>query len=269
MTSVLEYSDYRQFLKEAIGKSTLKNSQLSTRVLAEKFSLSPSYLSRVLSGQRKLSLDSASKISRHFNLSADETLYFFDLVEMDNAKTEEEKAQIGRWSKRQPDAQILSEEHFKVVSDWYHFAILSLMRSKKFKSDIHWISHRLDLEPTEVRQALERLQHCGLVTVEKGKYVAVENANFQTTEDVFSGAIQENHRQHLKLADSALAEFAPELREFINRTLNLNISDIPEAKRKIRNFIKKFDKEMDKQENGAEVFHIDIQFYQVTKKGTR
>lgn len=225
MKSILDFKDYRLFIRSSIEAKLSVNSNLSLRSVAEKMALSPSYLSRVLSGQRKISLDSAGKVARYFNLSADEALYFFNLVELDNTKDEKERARLLKNLQNESHIKFLSADQFKLVSDWYHFAILSYARSKKFKSDIHWLSHRLDITPSQTQKAIERLLAAGLLKIENKKYKAVENAEFQTTQDIPSHAIRENHIQHLRLAEKSLMEFEPELREFINRTLNLNTSE--------------------------------------------
>ena len=82
MDSPLGFSDYRTFLKHLLESRKEKNSSYSLRALARDISMSPSQLSAVLSGKKRISVGKAYTISKHLQLSHHETEYLLSLVEL-------------------------------------------------------------------------------------------------------------------------------------------------------------------------------------------
>jgi len=69
----------------------------------------------------------------------------------------------------------------------------------------------------------------------------------------------------LGLAQAALREIPVELREFNNLTLCMNPSDVPRAKKALRDFMDKFSRDFESIP-GHELFQMNIQFYLLSKK---
>jgi uncharacterized protein (TIGR02147 family) len=269
--SVFEFDDYRAFLRTSLKAMAQKNPVNSLRSFARKTSISPSHLSRALSGKKKLSASSVHLISESLGLSANETNHLLALVELEKAKEGDKRNRIIRILKKQArgKTKTVSLETFQVVADWYHFAILALTNTRGFQSRTDWISRRLGLGVWDARIAIERMLKLGLLIETKNGWKAVNEAEISTTDDLQSSAIQENHRQHLKLAEKALLAYAPELREFNNLTLSMNLRDLPKAKKKIRDFVSQFNQDLERNE-GDEVFQLNVQLLPLSlrKKGT-
>jgi uncharacterized protein (TIGR02147 family) len=266
LLNVFHYEDYRRFIKDALDEKSRKNELFSLRAFARATELSPSYLSRTLSGKRRLSATTARQISAALHLSAQESDYFIGLIELESADTPEKKAKLLRRfsakSKSRPD--IVPLDIFRVIADWHHFALLALTNTRGFCAEPAWIARRLGIKASEAKAAIERLLQVGLLE-EKGKTLhAKHDANLTTSDDFSSAAIQENHLQHLKKGADALKELSVELREFNNLAVTMNISSMPKAKELIREFIDKFNQEMETRK-GEEVFQLNLQFYKLTK----
>ena len=95
--------------------------------------------------------------------------------------------------------QQLSTDSFYVIADWYHYAILNIIRLDNFKSDPKWIAKCLGLSVVEVRGALERLERVGLIKWERNKLVRT-TGSLTTTHDIESEALRRSHRQSLELS---------------------------------------------------------------------
>jgi uncharacterized protein (TIGR02147 family) len=160
--------------------------------------------------------------------------------------------------------EMLSLEKFRVIADWYHFAILSLVNTKGFNSDPVWIGRRLGISSVLARTAIDRLLELGLLAKVGESLVPVKEASLETPHDISSLAVRQNHSQHLSLAQKALVNVPLDLREFGNLCLTMNSEKVPEAKRLIRKFLDKFNDEMESA-NGEEVFQINLQFYPLTR----
>lgn len=59
------------------------------------------------------------------------------------------------------DPNQLSMDQFAIIADWYHFAILNLINTPGFKSDISWIAKRLGLFLYAVDGPVPDLFHAG------------------------------------------------------------------------------------------------------------
>jgi len=57
------------------------------------------------------------------------------------------------------------EEHFKMISEWYHNAILELIAVQGFKPSAENIAHALNISVTEAENALNRLLHFNMITL--------------------------------------------------------------------------------------------------------
>jgi uncharacterized protein (TIGR02147 family) len=161
------------------------------------------------------------------------------------------------------NATILDEMHFKILSEWEHFAVLSLLETKTFKSDDAWIAQRLGITKIVAQQVLKNLFEANLISKSpKGQY----KKNFEkllTKEDVLSAALQASHKDNFKLAESKLESIPPELRDFSSVTMAIDPEKIDSAKALIREFRKKFSAKMEMGEKKA-VYRLSIQFFPLT-----
>jgi transcriptional regulator with XRE-family HTH domain len=231
---------FRHKLRSKLGELTEKNPRFSLRAFAIKTGLSPSVLSRVLNGKRNLSLKTMARLSRvlelEFNPSVDEV-----------------------------PSQTLGLETFKVLADWYHFPIIELMRSEDFEGDAAWIAKRLGLPLAIVQAALDRLERLDLVERVSGKLKPTTDQFLKTTDDIASDAIRCHHRQMLAKADAALDEDL-DSREFQGINISFNFAELPEAKKMIRDFVKKFNRRFASRK-GRDVYQLNLQFFNLTSAG--
>ena len=61
------------------------------------------------------------------------------------------------------ETTIVDLDTFAVISDWYHYAILSLLEVTDARLDPRWISKRLGINRLEARLAIERLKRLSLI----------------------------------------------------------------------------------------------------------
>jgi uncharacterized protein (TIGR02147 family) len=162
-----------------------------------------------------------------------------------------------------PDLQTLSADEFALISDWFHFAILSLSRIPNNRAQHEWIAERLGLTPDTAAQALRRLQRLGLVVVEKGKFRQTAKP-LTTTTDIPSEAIRSYHRQNLQLAQEKIEQVATEKRILSSITMATTPEQLEKAKKKILNFKHKLCKELEC-EDPTEVYTLGIQLFPVTR----
>lgn len=264
----MEYLDYKKFLKEELASRVERNPRYSLRSFADSLGVAPSHLSRVISGQKRLSLSCAARVTQKLNFNSKESNYFIDLVQLEHVKDHEVKGKIlERLCKhsRLNHEKILDIEMFKIISNWYHFAILSLSKLKIQKSSSVWVAKKLGLNEQTAQMAINRLKDLKLLSEDSGRLVTCQEAEISTTDDVASVAIQKNHEENIEKAKKALYAQTLDLREFGNCTLSIQMRDLPKAKVMIREAIKKLNFELDTQ-NGDELFQLNVQFFKLTEE---
>jgi len=225
------------------------------------------YVSRIVGGKRHLSMAAASRISHLLDLSPEEENHLMRLVASERMPGDSAAVRMVRRriaSSAKTAMRTISKEQFNMVADWHHFAILALTNTRGFLPSSAWIGKRLGIPALVAREAVERMLKCGLLKKEARGYRALEDAEIETPHDIPSQAVRENHRQHLALAESALRELEVEMREFVNSTMAMNLNDVPKAKRRIRLFLDRFTKDLEKKP-GDELFQMNIQFYRLSK----
>lgn len=270
MISPLEYQDYQTFLKDLFA-SKVAHRNLSLRSFARIAGISHSYLSRVMNSQKTLSIGAASKISQILDMSPEEEAHLMRLVARDQLHESSRSGQQlrARILKVQRNTKsVISQDSFKAVAEWHHFAILALLNTKDFKGTGKWIGERLGIPHEIAKESFHRLIKLGFIVKENGKYVVMNDGDIQTPHDIPSQAVRENHRQQNYLAGLALSSQATEEIEFQNASIPILKADIPKAKKRLRLFMDQFIRDIEKNP-GEEVYQINLQFFSLTKNAKR
>ncbi|MES2801461.1 MAG: TIGR02147 family protein [Bdellovibrionota bacterium] len=213
-----------------------KNPAFSLRAFALKLDISPSALSEIMSGKRKVSKKMAVKLLDRMYLDpkeAEAIKLLFDGNGHDH-EADPEKGLLQKY-KKNINYLKLSSDQFNMISEWQHFALLSLMETVDFISEIPWMAKRLALSVTDVQKTLNRLMDLNLVSRKYNRY-APTNEPLITSDDVANQAVRKSHYEDLKLAEKVLDHCPVELRDFTAVTVAVDKSKIPEAKKMIREF---------------------------------
>ncbi len=238
-----------QLLIEELSRRKLENPSYSLRSFALHLKLSPSALSEYLNGKRKISNNVAEHILGRLNLSFEK-------------KIEWEKAHANRQSAG--TYHQLSADQYRLIAEWEHYAILSLIRLKDFQPDHSWIAGRLGISSQEAEKACERLFRIGLLKKNSvGKWQRV-SSNIKSSDGVSSQALRYSHLQNLDFAKEAVQNQGVDQRDVMAMTLAFDPKKMLKAKALIREFLEKFSEEMDSRQY-SEVYKLCIQFFSITK----
>lgn len=242
----------------------------SLRAFSKKINIPPGRVSEYFSKKRTISVLMAQKIVERLSLNEQQRIAFLESVKVQQPVKPKKVIKRGKKENKVKKFEarlLLSQDEFAMIADWYHYAILSLIELKSFKSNVNWISSRLNLNPIIAKSALQRLERLGLIEI---KYNALEITEIKllknqlsTTEDISSSALKTSHEQSLKQSIEAIHGVPIELREIISATLIFKKEKISEAKNFIREFILKFGTEMETKD-ADEVYNINVQFVPVT-----
>ena len=267
MQIIGQYLNYREYLRDELRERTNANPQYSLRAFARDLSIAPQILSLVLNGKKNISTEVAVEIAMKLKLSANELNYFYDLVELSQARSEVLKDILKQRLmsyEENKTYRVLQEDIFKIIADWHHYAIMELTYTKGFKSDTLWIAKRLGIPPSEVKQAIERLLRLELIEEVEGTLIKSE-VNLASTQDVPSTAIRSLTKQLLEKAIDSLEVQSLDERDFGTITMAIDPKKLPEAKKMIRKFRRELCEFL---ESGyrAEVYTFSTQLFKLTKK---
>jgi uncharacterized protein (TIGR02147 family) len=248
-------------LTQAFLESRARNPAFSLRAFARKLKLSPSAVSEILKGKRRISREMAGRLTETLCLNPREARALLSLFP--RPKGESQSA---------PESEFLelSVDHFHMVSSWHHFAILSLAETRGFKGEARWIAGRLGLRTTEAQEALDRLERLGLLKrVPKSKgALAPTGAQYSTPDGTPSAALRKAHGDNLELARKSLERDDVSERDFTSMTMAIDPARLPVAKGMIREFMGTL---ADYLESGpkAEVYKACFQLFPLTELNSK
>ncbi len=197
-----------------------KNPRLSTRFFAQKIGVSSGALSEILAGKRKISKKLAEKISDRLQMSPQERQLFLAQFSDDNEIIDFNYLQ-------------LRNDQFHLISEWPHFAILNLVKSKNCIHKVDWFAAQLNLSERAVHACMDRLLRLGLLKFEQKKYIRT-TANTNTTDDVLNLSIQKSIREDLDMIREHLDFLQVHERDLTSMTLLLDPQKMPDFKKWLR-----------------------------------
>ena len=260
------HQDYRLVLREHLNQRCTANPRYSLRAFARDLNISCARLSLVMNGKRGLSVSAAEMIGVKLGLSDFERSIFCDLVQSQHARSQASKEiALARLQSKMADVQgrVIQLDTFKIISDWYHFGILQLMHLKSFQPDVKWIAQALQIQPTQVEEALERLLRLELIKKE-GSQLRLLQEYVSSVDGVSSEAVRKFHSQILEKAMQALELQSIEERDHSTLLMPVDSTKLPLVKERIRKFRQELCREFtadDDQLNS--VYSLSIQFFRV------
>ena len=250
--------DFLSWFQREYLRRRKKNESYSVRAFAMYLDLSSATVSQLLAGKRRPSAKFAIKL----------------LSQLD-ANPKEREAVLSSLIKKKKttEAQEMSSEHkyqmiaidsFKLLSDWFHYAILELTSVNDFKFDYAWIAGQLNISTTEARQAVERLLRLDLIEEKNGTIVRTKGFVTNYEEGLTTSALKLLQRHVLQKALDAIELVPAHKKDITSMTMAIDEKKIPEAKKLIKKFRRELCEFLETG-NQTRVFNLGIQLYPVSK----
>lgn len=237
-------------LKTELENKKRKNSAYSLRSFARNLSISPAQLSQIMSGKRNITVKLTEKILSKLHMSpAEKRKCWKGLMEKSVSPSKTET--------------LLLEDQFRLISDWYHLAVLSLSQVKKAKKDSKWISQQLGITPPQATLAVERLERMGLLSDHPTQLVQIKDS-LNVYSNISSESIQRYHKQILNLAIDKLNEVPVQKRDYSALTFALNAGKIDLIRKAIEEFQKQTQEDF---EGGDQLYMLSVQLFPLTTEG--
>lgn len=232
-----ENEEFRLELRNEFSRRCRTNPRYSVRSFAVHAKVDSSTMSQILAGKRKLSKKKIAAIAKQLDL---------------------------RLAPQGPASiQMIDLDHFTVISDWYHLAILDLTFLKGFRGDAAWVARKLSISTVEAQHAIDRLLRLGMLKKEGKTLVKGQPFYSNYSEGMTSASLKEYQRQVITKALQAIDACPQERKDITSMTIAANSRKIAAAKEKIKKFRRELCDFMEEGERDT-VFHLAVQLYPVT-----
>jgi uncharacterized protein (TIGR02147 family) len=249
---------FRLFLQAELGRRCARNSQYSLRAFARFLAIDHATMSQLLRGKRALTPRTILRLGTRLGL---------DRPAID--------AYVGsecHWRKENADdvaaseLQQLAHDAARVISDWYHYAILELTRLSEFKPDSRWIARVLGITSDEVNLAVTRLVRLGVLEMASRTRWIDKSGDTTTSLAEFSrSTVQQLSRQVRKLMLGAMRNARADHCEFSSTTLAVPTSRLPEVLERMTRFRRDLAALLREDSSPDDVYQLEINFFPVTR----
>lgn len=247
-------SDFKNYLQEELILRCKKNPAYSLRSFARTLGVSPSFLSKLLNGQRRITDKVFNKITTNLNLEPD----FVSSFKADNAATTEPEMRFNN----------LHLEYFKIISDWYHYALLELTHIKGFKNEPEWIAAKLGITVNQIKAAIERLLHLELLEIKNGELRPTSGGNTTTRNEFTDLAFKKMQDDLLKKAITSLWNEDLTKRDHTSICMAIDPADIQEVKKRLTKMRREICRylERPKRNKPTQVYNLSLSFFALSKE---
>jgi uncharacterized protein (TIGR02147 family) len=226
----------QKLLRRKLAELQSRNNAYSVRAFANRLGIQPAATNEILKGERRVSRKMAERFAAKLHLDPSERVELLTHFP-ERARSAHRLPETSLGDAKlaaQKEVLRLSSDQFSVISDWIHFAILNLVKTKNAKSDPAWMAERLNLTEVKVAAAIERLERLGLLEKDsQGKWKRTY-ARVNTTDDVISVSVQKSHLNDLDLARQSILQDPIDRRDFSSMTIAISPALLTKAKEIMR-----------------------------------
>lgn len=235
-------------LRRTLDERCKANPRYSIRAFAKSSGISHTVLSLVLSGKRPLSKKAAAQLADYLNL---------DPVRRESL--------LKRYSKNVDDIyETLPLDSFELISEWYHYPILSALDLPEAKLDAQWMAKRIGIQPLQAKLAIDRLKRLGLLEQQNDGTWKQGSAPIKIDNKHSTVATKKFHKQLLNRAAESIDRDPISDRDFSSMTFSMDPSQVEFARKKIQTFRRELAAELEAKGTPGAVFNFTIQLYPVT-----
>jgi len=249
MTHIFDYQQYREYLKDYYSGQKKQGTGFTYARFSSFAGLkSPNYLKLVMDGQKNLTPENIVRFSRALKFTDHESDYFEALVHFNQAKKSLEREYYSERMKRVKKRYLgggtqertLEEYEFETISNWLHHTVMLLTNVKGFRESPAWIRERLFnlASEQEIVSILERLTELKLLVRNDSGKLVQSHRQLKTKPELRRLSARMFYEGLLSRGIQSFKLSEPEEREFGTELVGLSPKQIPELKKRVRDFMK-------------------------------
>lgn len=249
----------QNLLRSKLTEIQATNSQYSLRAYSKKVGVHVGALSSIMNGKRNVSRELAERIVEKLLLDPQERS---EILMHFPEKRRYQKSDLPQVF--EPKYLEFNASQFKVVAEWEHFAVMSLLNCNDFVSEISWIASRLGISENRAHQVITRLVQVGLFTLDNNGRLERSKQSYRTSDDVANLSLRKCHDESLNLAKESLHRDPVEVRDFTSITMAIDPKKLSIAKERIRKFQDELS-ELLESGHQTEVYRLSMQVFPLSK----
>ncbi len=270
MPEVLDYLEYREFLKDWFVETKKDNPFTSYRYLGQKTGVDPAWLVRVFQKEGHLNEGTLPVFIRICGLDDRRAEYFKTLYRFNKTKAKQALSELyyKLMELRSLETRVLSQPELAYFGSWSCAALRALIGITKDTSNIGELADHLNppISQDEARNALGILKQLGLVVPDGNGGWNITDQILSTGGEVKSSAVRDFHRHTMELAQESLDRHKPEERDISSVVFTADESDLPEIKHRIEEFRRGLLQFARKSERADRVYALNIAMYPLSDK---
>lgn len=268
-----EFDQFKDFFEYHLREKSIDSRGRKTTLhrLAKKLGYnSPSTLSMISSGERLPTPALLNALFKEWNISDTDKDRIRLKIEIEQKQRKGKKIShlIAKYNRLTPYHKI-DLKNYNVVRDWYVLVIKLMAGSSDFNEDPVEISQALrkKITPAQAKKAVQLLLDTGLLQRDPvTKRLVPTEANTETTHELSSEAIRENHKGMIARSLEAVEEQTIQQRHFNSLALQFDSKKMAAAKKRILDFISAFNDEFGS-DTSDQVYQLNVHFFEHTNKG--
>jgi uncharacterized protein (TIGR02147 family) len=263
--TIFEYTDYREWLRDAFEEFKRQKTVISWRYMAMKLNADPGNLLRISQGKIHLATTMIIPMAKFFGLNDKETAFWTELVYFGRAKTDKEA--LSHYEKMQILKGIplkrLEKKELEFYRHWYYNAIRSVIGICNFKDDYLGLAEACTPLITEkqAKEAVNLLAALKMIKQDEGGFWRVTDTFVSTGGNWRSEAVSSFQKETLSLAKESLDRHHASLRDISTVTMTFNIDEISLIREKIKEFRTELLRMSQEGSNDNAVFQLNVQMF--------
>ena len=244
----MKHSRISNLLLNEFKRRNELNYRYSFRAFAKSLGISHSSLSMFLSGKRGISKNSVNRILAQLGFQQ-------DLIDLrnDNAKERTDRYFVNE----------LSFEHYTLISNWVHYAILSWLDLPGGSLDARLIAKNLSVDVENVNECIERLKKLKIIEKKRNGRWKQVNGPIKVDNSVAQHAVTNNHKVLIAKSLDAINRARFSERGYSGVVLSFPKKDMDRARKMISEFRENFTKEFSTKRCDS-VYALLVQFFPLT-----
>ena len=268
---VLQYLDYREFMRDYCAHRKTQNAAFSQRTFAKEAGLpasSSSLLPAIIKGRRNLSQNLRIRFGKAFRLGERDFRYFDLLVQFNQAKAMPEKnfffAQLSKF--RSSRAQLVEETQYRFFSKWYYSAVRNYFGIDQKQRHPGVIGSNIypPISASQVEEAVALLLELNLIKKTASGY-AVTDRHIYTEKNVQAMAARQHIQELTGMAMKVFESVPAEARQYNALMFSISEAGFHSIKDRIRSFQEELREIIDRDGKEDRIYTLTMQLFPNSK----
>lgn len=269
MIDLFEYIDYREYLRDFYEARKAVNPQYSYQVMGNRLDMDPSYVAKILAGQRHLPSKKVPAAIKLCALAPRASEFFECMVGFCRARSDAEariyQAKMDRL--RKVELRSLSSVQAMFYSSWVFTAIRAALGLRDWTDEYEQIALSLDprLEASEVENAIHFLLEHELIQRDENGILHPTDRHIRSGTKVNRDAIRSFQKQMLEMGKRSIDVHAPAHRDVSTLTMAIRSDSLADIRKIIEDCRDAIRQRIDQDTDPDCIYQFNFQAFPLTK----